>query len=138
MVDVAINGHPAPVSCTRRSRGVVSMAPMGTPHQAAHLHPLPQVLCEKPLTANAEEARQVQEVAQQRGLLCREAFHYREHPLAKRWAVPWGVLATGACPGLLNAGTFISLLHVQPHLLAFTLQAARAGAWPWAAGQARW
>lgn len=43
-----------------------------------------QVLCEKPLTANAEEARQVQEVAQQRGLLCREAFHYREHPLAKR------------------------------------------------------
>ncbi|GFR46541.1 hypothetical protein Agub_g8132, partial [Astrephomene gubernaculifera] len=39
------------------------------------------VLCEKPFTANEEEAREVQSLARQRGLLCREAFHYREHPL---------------------------------------------------------
>ncbi|EFJ45147.1 hypothetical protein VOLCADRAFT_118462 [Volvox carteri f. nagariensis] len=39
------------------------------------------VLCEKPFTANEEEAREVQALARSRGLVCREAFHYREHPL---------------------------------------------------------
>ncbi len=45
-----------------------------------------QVLCEKPLAANAAEAAEVQQAALARGLLCREALHYREHPLAHRCA----------------------------------------------------
>lgn len=40
------------------------------------------VLCEKPFTANAEEARAVQAVADETGLVVMEAFHYRYHPLA--------------------------------------------------------
>src|SRR5437879_5789170 len=42
------------------------------------------VLCEKPFTANADEARQVAEVAQLTGLVVMEAFHYRYHPVARR------------------------------------------------------
>jgi len=42
------------------------------------------VLCEKPFTANAEEARAVAAVAAGSGLECMEAFHYRYHPLARR------------------------------------------------------
>ena len=45
------------------------------------------VLCEKPFTANAEEARQVADAARRAGssgLVTAEAFHYRYHPLAQR------------------------------------------------------
>lgn len=46
------------------------------------------VLCEKPFTANADEARQVAAAAAEarvsRGLVVMEAFHYRHHPLATR------------------------------------------------------
>ena len=42
------------------------------------------VLCEKPFTANAKEAEAVAAVAQRRGLVVMEAFHYRYHPLAHR------------------------------------------------------
>mmetsp|Transcript_18598 Transcript_18598/g.39942 ORF Transcript_18598/g.39942 Transcript_18598/m.39942 type:complete len:472 (-) Transcript_18598:1154-2569(-) len=42
------------------------------------------VLCEKPFTANYEEAKQVQDLARRSKRLCREAFHYREHPLMTR------------------------------------------------------
>ena len=42
------------------------------------------VLCEKPLTANQAEARQVAEAAEASGLVVMEAFHYRYHPLAER------------------------------------------------------
>lgn len=42
------------------------------------------VLCEKPFTANAEEAEAVAAVADRTGLVVMEAFHYRYHPLAKR------------------------------------------------------
>jgi predicted dehydrogenase len=42
------------------------------------------VLCEKPFTANAEEARTVAEAAKEAGLVVMEAFHYRYHPLARR------------------------------------------------------
>lgn len=44
------------------------------------------VLAEKPLTANAEEARAVQAAAERTGLVVMEAFHYRYHPLAARMA----------------------------------------------------
>ena len=42
------------------------------------------VLCEKPFTANAEEAEQVAEVARRTGLVTMEAFHYRYHALTQR------------------------------------------------------
>ena len=42
------------------------------------------VLCEKPFTANAAEARTVAEAAQRSGLVVMEAFHYRYHPFASR------------------------------------------------------
>jgi predicted dehydrogenase len=42
------------------------------------------VLCEKPLTANAAEAREIAELAAQSDRVVMEAFHYRYHPLALR------------------------------------------------------
>jgi predicted dehydrogenase len=42
------------------------------------------VLCEKPFTANAEEAEAVAAVADRTGLVVMEAFHWRYHPLAAR------------------------------------------------------
>ncbi len=42
------------------------------------------VLCEKPFTANAAEARQVADAAAKAGVVVVEAFHYRYHPLAER------------------------------------------------------
>ena len=42
------------------------------------------VLCEKPFTANADEARGVKAVADAGDRVVMEAFHYRYHPLAQR------------------------------------------------------
>jgi predicted dehydrogenase len=42
------------------------------------------VLCEKPFTANADEARAVADAAAKSGLVVMEAFHYRYHPVALR------------------------------------------------------
>lgn len=42
------------------------------------------VLCEKPFTANAEEARRVAAAADTSGLVVMEAFHWRYHPMAAR------------------------------------------------------
>ncbi|MDB4967026.1 MAG: hypothetical protein JWN44_2715 [Myxococcales bacterium] len=42
------------------------------------------VLCEKPFTANADEATEVARAATDSGLVVMEAFHYRYHPVAIR------------------------------------------------------
>ena len=42
------------------------------------------VLCEKPFTANATEAREVAELAAKSDRVVMEAFHYRYHPLTLR------------------------------------------------------
>ncbi|MGH3967412.1 MAG: Gfo/Idh/MocA family protein, partial [Mycobacterium sp.] len=42
------------------------------------------VLCEKPFTANAAEARELADLAAKSGRVVMEAFHYRYHPLALR------------------------------------------------------
>jgi predicted dehydrogenase len=42
------------------------------------------VLCEKPFTANAAEAREIAELAAKSDRIVMEAFHYRYHPLALR------------------------------------------------------
>ena len=43
-----------------------------------------RVLCEKPFTANAAEAREIAELAAKSDRVVMEAFHYRHHPLALR------------------------------------------------------
>lgn len=42
------------------------------------------VLCEKPFTANAAEAREIAELSAASDRVVMEAFHYRYHPLARR------------------------------------------------------
>ena len=42
------------------------------------------VLCEKPFTANAAEAREIAELAANSDRVVMEAFHYRYHPLTRR------------------------------------------------------
>jgi len=42
------------------------------------------VLCQKPLAANADQARRMVEAAQRTGLPLIEAWHYRYHPVARR------------------------------------------------------
>ncbi|MBO0879729.1 MAG: Gfo/Idh/MocA family oxidoreductase [Mycobacterium sp.] len=42
------------------------------------------VLCEKPFTANAAEAREIADLASKSGRVVMEAFHYRYHPLTLR------------------------------------------------------
>jgi predicted dehydrogenase len=42
------------------------------------------VLCEKPFTANAAEAREIADLAAKSDRVVMEAFHYRYHPLALR------------------------------------------------------
>ncbi len=42
------------------------------------------VLCEKPFTANAAEARELARLAAESGRVVMEAFHYRYHPLTRR------------------------------------------------------
>ena len=42
------------------------------------------VLCEKPFTANAAEAREIAELAAKSDRVVMEAFHYRYHPLTLR------------------------------------------------------
>ena len=64
------------------------------------------VLCEKPFTANAEEARAVAAAAQQTGRFVMEAFHWRYHPLAARMLE------------ILASGEIGELRHVEAHLCA--------------------
>src|ERR1700733_5736107 len=42
------------------------------------------VLCEKPFTANAAEARQIADLAAKSDRVVMEAFHYRYHPMTLR------------------------------------------------------
>jgi len=64
------------------------------------------VLCEKPFTANAEEARAVAGVAQETGRFVMEAFHWRYHPLVARMLE------------ILASGELGELRHVEAHLCA--------------------
>jgi predicted dehydrogenase len=62
------------------------------------------VLCEKPFTANASEARAVAEAVGKTDRVVMEAFHYRYHPLTAR------VLQ------LVGDGTIGAVRHVEAHL----------------------
>jgi predicted dehydrogenase len=50
------------------------------------------VLCEKPFTANADEAQRVADATAESGLVAMEAFHWRYHPMAARMLA---VIASG-------------------------------------------
>jgi predicted dehydrogenase len=62
------------------------------------------VLCEKPFTSNADQAREVARAAAGTGLVVMEAFHYRYHPLIAR------ALA------LLDEGVIGEVTHVETEL----------------------
>jgi predicted dehydrogenase len=64
------------------------------------------VLCEKPFTANAQEAQRVADAARAAGLVVMEAFHWRYHPLAAR------MLA------IVASGELGALRHVEARLCA--------------------
>ena len=61
---------------------------------AAALRAGKHVLCEKPFTANADEAAAVGEVAARTGRVVMEGLHWRYHPLAARMidVIAWGEL----------------------------------------------
>jgi len=60
------------------------------------------VLCEKPFTANAEEATQIAELARQSDRVVMEAFHYRYHPLTR---AAEEVIASGELGALVRVET---------------------------------
>jgi predicted dehydrogenase len=62
------------------------------------------VLCEKPFTANAEEAEAVAAVGARTGLTLMEAFHYRYHPLISRLLE---ILASGEIGTVEHIETFM-------------------------------
>ncbi|GAA5188785.1 Gfo/Idh/MocA family oxidoreductase [Rugosimonospora acidiphila] len=59
------------------------------------------VLCEKPLTSNEDQAREVADAADAAGLVVMEAFHYRYHPVMAR------------VRGLIDEGAIGAVRHVR-------------------------
>ncbi|MBU3062698.1 Gfo/Idh/MocA family oxidoreductase [Nocardia sp. NEAU-G5] len=60
------------------------------------------VLCEKPFTANAQEAREIAELARHSDRVVMEAFHYRYHPLVR---AAEEVIASGELGALVRVET---------------------------------
>src|SRR5690242_9517252 len=75
------------------------------------------VLCEKPFTANAEEAEAVAAVAAKHPeLVTMEAFHWRYHPLAERINA---VVASGELGPVRNIETFMCIPLPLPNDIRF-------------------
>jgi len=100
---------------------------------AAALRAGKHVLCEKPLTSNAAEARSLSRLAQAQGLVLFEAFHYRYDGYAHH----------GSTVAIL---TMARALRVPPRLVVYLLQVppprgaraiARGRSWLGARGGAR-
>jgi predicted dehydrogenase len=64
------------------------------------------VLCEKPFTANAEEAEHVAEIARRTGLVTMEAFHYRYHALTQRML---DIIASGELGAVRHIETWLCI-----------------------------
>lgn len=62
------------------------------------------VLCEKPLAANEEEARRMTESAAKSGRMLVEAFHWRYHPLAARLRE------------IVDSGELGTIRHLEAHM----------------------
>ncbi len=69
------------------------------------------VLCEKPLAANADEARAMVEAATRCGRVLIEAFHYRFHPLAARMRA---ILESGALGAVRHIETTMCIPMLLP------------------------
>jgi predicted dehydrogenase len=79
------------------------------------------VLCEKPFTANAEEAERVAAAADATGLVVMEAFHYRYHPLIARVLE---ILRSGELGALRRIDTRMCFPLPFPHDIRYQLDLA--------------
>jgi predicted dehydrogenase len=79
------------------------------------------VLCEKPFTANAEEAASVAEAARQSGLVVMEAFHYRYHALTRRMLE---ILGSGELGTITKMEAWLCFPHVPPNNVRWDYQLA--------------
>jgi predicted dehydrogenase len=94
------------------------------------------VLCEKPFTANADEAQLVADAAAASGLVVMEAFHWRYHPVAQRMV---DIVRGGELGELRHIETVMSFPNVKrsdirwnPKLAGGTLMDAGCYAIHWA------
>ena len=82
------------------------------------------VLCEKPFTANADEARHVAEAAaaaSHAGLVVMEAFHYQYHPLTRRLVE---IVQSGELGVIKEIEIFFSAPLIKPHDIRYQLDLA--------------
>ena len=70
------------------------------------------ILCEKPLTLNAKEAREAAEYSRKKGVLLMEAFMYRFHP---QWIRAKELVTTGNIGTIQSAHTFFSYNNTDPN-----------------------
>jgi predicted dehydrogenase len=68
------------------------------------------VLCEKPFTANADEAQIVADAAAASGLVVMEAFHWRYHPVAQRMV---DIVRSGELGELRHIETAMSFPNIK-------------------------
>ena len=79
------------------------------------------VLCEKPFTANAEEAEEVRKAAEASGLVVMEAFHWRYHALAARML---DIIARGELGGVRHIETEVTIPLPSRHDIRWDLDLA--------------
>jgi predicted dehydrogenase len=79
------------------------------------------VLCEKPFTANAQEAATVAEAARQSGLVVMEAFHYRYHALTGRMLE---ILGSGELGTITKMEAWLCFPLVPPNNVRWDYQLA--------------
>ena len=78
------------------------------------------ILCEKPLTLNAQEAREAIEYTEKKGVLLMEAFMYRFHP---QWIRARELSRTGSIGNLRAINTFFSYNNTDPKNIRNILEA---------------
>ena len=70
------------------------------------------ILCEKPLTLNASEAREAAEYSRKKGVVLMEAFMYRFHP---QWIHAKELVTTGNIGTIRSVHTFFSYNNTDPN-----------------------
>lgn len=85
------------------------------------LHAGKHVLCEKPLAANADEARAMAAAASQSRRVLMEAFHWRYHPLAERLRA---IIASGEIGAVRHVETTMCIPLPLPRDIRYRLDLA--------------